>query len=115
MRVDGITHNIQTNAQLHVSVEKNSTPLLEIKNPIANSMTTVGELALIKAIDKASKALDPQYTILQYSRHEGTGTMMLKVLNRDTQEVIREIPPERILDIVAAIWDMAGIMVDKKI
>ncbi|MDD2574742.1 MAG: flagellar protein FlaG, partial [Firmicutes bacterium] len=30
-------------------------------------------------------------------------------------EIIREIPPEKILDMVAKIWELAGLMVDRKI
>ena len=128
MRVDAIINSIQLKAQppneWKPDISRNKKPapelkdtvrLFETKNPITNQTTTVGELELIKAIDNASKALEPEYISLEYSRHEGTGTMMLKVLNRDTHEIIREIPPEKILDIVAAIWDMAGIIVDKKV
>jgi len=89
--------------------------LFQIKNPITNETTTIGEMELIKAIEKASKALEPENISLEYTRHEETGIMMLKIVNRDTQEIVREIPPEKILDIAAAIWKMAGIIVDQKV
>lgn len=54
-------------------------------------------------------------TFLEFSIHEDTGTIMVKVKNRDTQEVIREIPPEKILNLVAALWDAAGLMVDERV
>lgn len=128
MRVDTIINSMPPKAQssneweADIVSNKRPAPILketihsfETKDPVTNRKTTVGELELSKAIDRASKALEPEYISLEYSRHEGTGSMMLKVLNRDTQEIIREIPPEEILDLVAAIWDMAGIMVDKKV
>ena len=40
---------------------------------------------------------------------------MVKVINEDTNEVIREIPPEQILDMVAKMWELAGILVDKSV
>lgn len=40
---------------------------------------------------------------------------MVKVVNTETDEVIREIPPEKILDMVAKMWELAGIMVDEKV
>ena len=40
---------------------------------------------------------------------------MVKVIDQNTDEIIREIPPEKILDMVAALWEMAGIIVDRKI
>jgi uncharacterized FlaG/YvyC family protein len=92
-----------------------STRFFQIKHPVTNEMTTVGEMELIKAIERAEKALESEFICLEYNRHEPTGIMMLKILNRDTKEIIREIPPEKILDIAAAIWEMAGIIVDERI
>ena len=31
-----------------------------------------------------------------------------------TNEIIREIPPEKILDMVAKMWDTAGLIVDER-
>ena len=36
------------------------------------------------------------------------------VINEDTDEVIREIPPEKSLDMLQKMWEMAGILVDEK-
>ncbi|WP_193708266.1 flagellar protein FlaG [Alkalibaculum sporogenes] len=50
----------------------------------------------------------------EFKVHERTGRMMVKLINRDTKEVIKEIPPEKILDLVASIWDLVGILVDER-
>jgi flagellar protein FlaG len=34
-------------------------------------------------------------------------------VNRETGEVIREIPPEKFLDMVAKLQELAGILVDE--
>jgi len=39
---------------------------------------------------------------------------MVKVIDINTNEVIREIPPEKILDMVATMLEMAGIIVDER-
>ena len=31
-----------------------------------------------------------------------------------TEEVIKEFPPEKTLDMIAKVWEMAGLMVDEK-
>ena len=51
---------------------------------------------------------------LQFSVHEGTNRVMVKVVDRDTDEVIREVPPEKFLDLVAKLQELVGIFVDKK-
>jgi len=40
---------------------------------------------------------------------------MVQVINNETQEVVREIPPQKILDMVAKMWELAGIIVDRHI
>ncbi|MGE4284301.1 MAG: flagellar protein FlaG [Clostridia bacterium] len=75
---------------------------------------SVSEKAIIDIIERANKAIQGVNTSFEYSIHEQTHQIMVKVLNRDTKEVIREIPPEKILDMVARMWEMAGIFVDEK-
>lgn len=74
----------------------------------------VSEEQVIKAIDRAIKALEGTSTRLDFSIHEKTKHIMVKVLDKDTGEVIREIPPERSLDFLAKVWEMAGILIDEK-
>jgi len=40
---------------------------------------------------------------------------MVKVVDDETKEVIKEIPPEKLLDLVATIWQIVGLFVDKYI
>lgn len=75
----------------------------------------VSERIVIEAIEKANRAIRGVYTQLEFSIHEKTGDIMVKVKNSESGEVIREIPPEKILDLVANIWEMLGIIVDKKV
>ncbi|WP_025716550.1 flagellar protein FlaG [Paenibacillus sp. 1-18] len=75
---------------------------------------SLGDEQLIKAIDRAVKALQGPATTLEMSVHEKTHQILVKVLNKDTGELIREIPPEKTLDLVAKMMEIAGILVDQK-
>lgn len=74
----------------------------------------VSEEQLIKAIDRAIKAAEGTATSLEFSVHDKTKEIMVKVIEKDTGKIIREIPPEKTLDLVAKLWEMAGIMVDER-
>jgi flagellar protein FlaG len=39
---------------------------------------------------------------------------MVKVMDKEDGKVIREIPPEKTLDLVAKLWELAGILVDER-
>ena len=54
-------------------------------------------------------------TQLQYSIDEETQRISIKVIDQDTDKVIREIPPEETLEAIKKIWQRAGIRVDKKL
>lgn len=74
----------------------------------------VSEKAVIQAIEKANRAISDMRKRFEFSIHEGTKEIMVKVIDSGTNEVIREIPPEKILDMVAKMWEIAGIIVDER-
>ncbi|WP_405173422.1 flagellar protein FlaG [Paenibacillus sp. FSL H8-0260] len=76
---------------------------------------SVAEEQLIRTIERAVKSLQGPQTTLQISIHEKTHDIMVKVLNKDTGELIREVPPEKTLDLVANMMEIAGILIDEKI
>ncbi|SHE88718.1 flagellar protein FlaG [Tissierella praeacuta DSM 18095] len=75
----------------------------------------LSEENVIGIIEKANKDFIAYDRRFEFSIHETTKQIMVKVIDVTTDEVIREIPPEKVLDMVAAIWEVAGIIVDKKI
>ena len=75
---------------------------------------SVSEDELQKSIDKILKTLMGNSTSLKFDIHKPTNTIMVKVVDDETHQVIREIPPEKMLDMVASIWKLVGIIVDKK-
>ncbi len=75
---------------------------------------SISDKAVIDAIERANDALSISNRKFEYSIHEETKEIMIKVIDSQTDEVIREIPPEKILDMVAKMWEMAGILVDER-
>lgn len=75
---------------------------------------TVSDAQLVKAIEHAIKAVQGKSTSLEFSIHQKTKLISVKVLDKETGETIREIPPEKSLDFVAKLWEMAGILIDER-
>ncbi|WP_151733762.1 flagellar protein FlaG ['Paenibacillus yunnanensis' Narsing Rao et al. 2020] len=78
------------------------------------SVTTADE-QVVKALDRALKALQGPTTTFEVSMHKETKTIMVKVLNKETGELIREVPPEKTLDLVANLMEAAGIIIDERV
>ncbi len=51
---------------------------------------------------------------LKFSVHEATNRIKVTVFDKDTGKMVREIPPQEVLDLVAKIDEMMGILFDKK-
>ncbi|SKA86290.1 flagellar protein FlaG [Caloramator quimbayensis] len=78
------------------------------------SQRKVDSKELEKAVDRANKVLFKNNTHLQFRIHDATKEVMVKIINDETGEVLKEIPPEKMLDMVAKLWEIAGIIVDEK-
>lgn len=46
--------------------------------------------------------------------HEETNRVTIKIVDKNTKEVVKEYPPEKTLDMIAKVWEMAGLMVDER-
>lgn len=66
------------------------------------------------AIRDINAKIRPTHTECQFSYHEATRRISIKVLDQESGEVIREIPPEKTLDMIAKTLELAGILVDEK-
>ena len=65
-----------------------------------------------KAVEKMNQTLSHSEAI--FGIHEGTNRLTIKIVDKDTKEVIKEVPPEKTLDMIAKVWELAGILVDEK-
>ena len=65
-----------------------------------------------KAVEKLNKNMAHSEAV--FGIHEDTNRVTIKIVDRTTKEVIKELPPEKTLDMIAKVWELAGIMVDEK-
>ena len=71
-------------------------------------------MQLKKSVDDINKrAVDDQSEAV-FGIHDKTNRITIKIIDKKTKEVIKEFPPEKTLDMIAKVWEMAGLMVDEK-
>ncbi len=66
-----------------------------------------------KMVDRLNKSMSNSEAI--FGIHEGTNRVTIKIVDKATKEVLKEYPPEKTLDMIAKVWEMAGILVDEKL
>lgn len=79
-----------------------------------NKSAFPGEQKLIEAIEKANPDFKLENTHLKFSIHEKTKQISIKIIDDETQEIIKEIPSEKILDMLADMIERFGLFVDKR-
>ncbi len=72
------------------------------------------EKKINEAIDTVDKAVSIFNHKLHFVKHKESDRIMVQVIDTDTDKVIREIPPEEILDIVARLKQFVGLLVDER-
>ena len=65
-----------------------------------------------KAVEKMNKSMSNSEAI--FGIHDATNRVTIKIVDKETKEVLKEIPPEKTLDMIAKAWELAGILVDEK-
>ncbi|MFC4777811.1 flagellar protein FlaG [Paenibacillus sp. GCM10023252] len=85
-----------------------------IKEKSKFEILSVSESALLQAIDKANLAVAGTPHVFNYKLHD-SGHLIVQVLNKDTQEIIREIPSEKFIEIVEKLQELTvGAIIDEK-
>ena len=69
-----------------------------------------------KAVENLNKNMNKNMNNTEaiFGIHEGTNRVTIKIIDRTTKKVIKELPPEKTLDMIEKVWEMAGILVDEK-
>lgn len=65
-----------------------------------------------KAVEKLNKNLSHSEAV--FGIHETTNRVTIKIVDKETKEVIKELPPEKTLDMIAKAWELAGLLVDER-
>lgn len=79
-----------------------------------NQQQQINPEQIKKAVEDVNKKITNQNSELQFGIHEGTNRITIKVIDKETKKVIKELPPEKTLDMIAKAWELAGIMVDER-
>ena len=65
-----------------------------------------------KMVEELKKKMGNSEAI--FGIHEGTNRIMIKIVDKESKEVLKEFPPEKTLDMITMVWEMAGILIDEK-
>ncbi|MBQ3544349.1 MAG: flagellar protein FlaG [Lachnospiraceae bacterium] len=71
------------------------------------------EETMKQAISDINKQLSNTECV--FGVHEATNRVTIRIVDKSSKEVIKELPPEKTLDMIAKVWELAGLLVDEKL
>ncbi|MBE6051343.1 MAG: flagellar protein FlaG [Clostridium sp.] len=83
------------------------------KSSLGESKDEYSKRDLDKAIVKLNKFLEEDKTHVEISMHDKFNTVMIKIIDDKSGDVIMEVPPKKILDMVAKMCELMGVLFDK--
>lgn len=101
------------------SVDNEKKPEVKVSLKELKKDTSQSKEVLQEAVKTANEAIKIINYHLQFTLHKDSGRYAVKVIDTATEEVIREIPPESVLEFSANIRKMLkeaiGVLVDEKV
>ncbi|KAA0957466.1 flagellar protein FlaG [Planococcus sp. ANT_H30] len=90
-------------------------PIAPEENQHQEAHQPITKEALTDKVDSMNTFLESAQTNVKFQFHEEMNVYYVQVINSLTEEILREIPNKKFLDMYASMADMAGLMVDEKL
>ncbi|WPK12390.1 flagellar protein FlaG [Lysinibacillus louembei] len=92
---------------------QNETPINEQVQQPSNDSEAKAKLR--EVVETMNKMLEVHNNAAKFMYHDGLERYYVTVVNRETEEVIKEIPPKKLLDAFYEMQKLFGMIVDEKI
>lgn len=111
-------YNSNNNISQYAEVSNGGVPQVEKIQPQVQEMNKTenkeySKKDLADAVKKLNNFLKDERTHAEYSIHEDFHTVMIKIIDDNSKQVVLELPSKKILDMVASMMRQVGLL-DKK-
>ena len=100
----------QTEAAVFRKEDKEDSQKKRGEGPAELDTGAVREMA-----ERTQAYLDDLKIKLDFEVYEETGDMVIRIFNRETEELLREIPPKDLLELHHKVAELRGILFDEKV
>ena len=96
-------------------IEEFPRKVVEKKDNVAAAREEVPREEVERVAEKLNRLMGLFEKSMKFEVHEKTNRIMVKIIDDESGEVLTEIPPEKILDILSSLQEFVGLLVDKKV
>lgn len=113
VKTEGTTAPVETEAAVEVSLGQSAGMPGSSSEPAEQGGLGGSNTQIKKAVEEINKKSQNSEAI--FGIHDATNRVTIKIVDKDSKEVIKEYPPEKTLDMIAKVWEVAGLLVDEKL
>lgn len=93
----------------------NDTAVVNSANDVNNAENTLSPKNLDKVAQQLQSFMSEMNRGLEFSVDEDSGRDVIKVIDKESGETVKQFPSEQVLDIVSKLAEATGVLVDFKI
>lgn len=90
-------------------------PVVDRKQEVPSAKEEIPRQEVEKTAEKLNRLMGLIDRRLEFSVHEKSKQIIVKVVNQETGEVLDEIPSKKLLDLMASFHQMVGLFFDKNV
>lgn len=95
--------------------QDNPRPIVERKDELPSAREEIPREEIEKATDKLNRLMGLIDKRLRFALHEDSDQIMVRVIDQDTKDVLKEMHPTRVQEILDSLTDIAGLLVDQRV
>lgn len=112
---NAMAFNTAAQQKLERSNEELPPKVIEKKDDVSSAREEIPREEVEKAAEKLNRLMGLIDKKMEFEVHEKSHRVMVKVIDREKGEVLREIPPKKILDMLSSFAEFAGLLVDQEV
>lgn len=110
-----LLNNNEYSQQLRATVRNRVTTNSSADKQVTKNDKVISSDEVKTVASKLNDFIEPAQTSLEFKFHEELNEYYITIVNPLTNEVVKEIPPKKMLDMYASMVEFMGILVDEKI
>lgn len=107
--------SLETKHQEKPQQPKSSQEVIEKAKVEAKEVKKASKEDIDTQINTINKMMETKNTGLKFNFHEDLDRIYVQIVDKNTDEVVKEIPPEKFLDMVSSMLDFMGLLIDERI
>lgn len=89
--------------------------VVEKKDNVTSAREEIPREEVEQATEKLNRLMGLVERRLKFEVHDKSNRVMVKIIDEKSGEILREVPPKKILDMLSSFAEYVGLLVDKKV